>query len=191
MDLHDLIEASPNILPGHKKELYTCLKSFPDGIEKWIYSSHVNEESLYQGDILIDIPVCFVGDDGSTYSGCDPVAMISNSCDMQSGRNETVVASRIISLLDYEKNLQETGAIDIPQQLRNIQLNKVFSYFYLPPANGFQEGFIDFSAMVTIRSDYINRKYTEKRILSLSQNGFYLLLIKLTFHFARMECVNN
>lgn len=187
MGLKELIEGSAYIHPGHKKEFFACLQGFPAGIDKWLYGIPEDKGSLYQGDILVDVPVCFVDEDGDIIKATDRVAMISNTCDLQPGHKETVIASLILTLADHEKFLRQNDEKGVDEILRSIRENNVFSYFYLPKSDDFPESFIDFSTMVTINSDYMNSTYPDKRVLSLSPYGFYLLLIKLTFHLARME----
>jgi hypothetical protein len=188
MELKELIEESPCILPGHKKEFFAYLRNdFPWGIEKWLYGTPEDMGSLYQGDILVDVPVCRIDEDGDVVKATDRVAMISNTCDLQPARKETVIASLIFTFADHEKFLRQNEERDVDRTLRNIRENNVFSYFYLPQSDDFPESFIDFSTMVTIDSYYMNSTYPEKRVLSLSPHGRYLLLIKLTFHLARVE----
>lgn len=187
MGLRELIEGSPCILPGHKAEFLAHLETFPDRIEEWLYGVPDDMGSLYQGDIVVNMPVCLIDEDGDVIRASDCVAMISNSCDLQPGRRGNVVASLVLNLSEYENHLRANGEPGVHERLTNIRANLVYSYFYLPASNGFPESFIDFSTMVTINSDYMNSTYSSKRILSLSPYGFYLLLIKLTFHLARME----
>ncbi len=187
MTLEDAIAKAQLILPEHKKEFTSLLEKFPKNIDQWLYRSPIDPASLYQGDILVDIPVCFIDDDGDTVKGIDYVAMISNTCDMQPARKETVLASPIVVINELADHLKAVGNKGIDNKLEDIRSNNIFSFFYLPEHGNFPESFIDFSRMITITSDYINRIYSGKRILSLSQYGFYLFLIKLTFHLARME----
>jgi hypothetical protein len=187
MTLEEAIERSSIILPEHKKEFNALLARFPRDIERWLYGIPDDANSIFQGDVLVEIPLCFVDEDGDIVKGTDSVAMISNSCDMQPSRKETVIASPIISLAEYEEHLRNAGETGLDNKLTDVRHNKIFSFFYLPQSKSFSESFIDFSRMVTINSSYINRIFSGKRMLSLSRYGFYLFLIKLTFHLARME----
>lgn len=186
MTLEDAIEKAAIILPEHRKELFAYLKKLPDGIEKWLYRVEIADpQSLYQGDVLLNLPTCFVDEEGDVVKGNDVVAVISNTCDMQPARQDFIIASPIVSL-----NELEGDAVAVENLRAEIRRNKIFRYFYLPPQNDFPESFIDFSKMVSISSPYLNgvkRDSPRQCILSLSQNGFYFFLIKLTFHLARME----
>ena len=109
MTLEDAIKRANIILPEHKSEFTSYLQKLPQGIEKWLYGTPDNPNSLYQGDILIDLPVCFVNEAGDVVKGIDYVAMISNACDMQPNRKETVIASPIVRFSEYEKHLRDTA----------------------------------------------------------------------------------
>jgi hypothetical protein len=190
MTLEDAIHQANIILPEHKEEFIKQLKRFPYGIEKWLYrDSLVIPDSLYQGDILFNLPTCFIDEEGDIIEGEDFVALISNTCDMQPGRRDFVIISPIVPFDEYKEHLIHTKK-DVENVLMDIRKNRIFGFFYLPPREMIPESFIDFSRMVSISSTYVNNikiSLPEKCLLSLSPYGFYLFLIKLTFHLARME----
>ncbi len=192
MTLEDAIQRASIILPEHKKEFFKHLQNLPDEIYKWLYFERLADaNSLSQGDILMNIPICFIDEEGDTIAGEDYVAMISNICDMQPRRKEFIIVSPIIFFDEYKKELIKAKK-GIDNTLNDIRKNRIFSYFYLPSENRIPESFIDFSRMVSVSSIYLNNiklKKAEQCLLSLSQYGFYLFLIKLTFHLARMEKV--
>lgn len=191
MTLEDAIHQANIILPEHKEAFIKQLKKFPYGIEKWLYhDSLVVPYSLHQGDILLNLPTCFIDEDGDIVEGRDFVALISNTCDMQPGRRDFVIISPIVSFDEYKEHLIVHTKKDVENVLMDIQKNRIFSFFYLPLKGTLPESFIDFSRMVSISSTYVNNiknSLPEKCLLSLSPYGFYLFLIKLTFHLARME----
>ena len=76
------------------------------------------------------------------------------------------------------------------RKISAIRKNEKFFHFYLPEVKGFPERFIDLTNMISISSQYLNmikKNKAEKCFISLSDNGFYLFLIKLVYHFARLE----
>jgi len=192
MTLDDAINNAALILPEHKAEFTKYLEKLPDGIDKWLYLGNIADAaSVYQGDILLDIPVCLIDDDGNAIAGRDIVALISNTCDMQSARQEFVTVCPIVTFDELRQNI-ESQKLDA--LLHDIKNNRIFRYFYLPPNGGFPEGYIDFSRMVSISSLYLNdikRSKPQQCILSLSHYGYYFFLVKLTFHLARMETPKN
>lgn len=187
--LPEAIRNSTVILPEHHDELIECLQDFPLGLEKWLYRPRVvDTESLYQADIIIEVPTCFINEEGTPVKGVDVVCLVSATCDMQDSRKEFIVTAPIIpfhELLAFAPDKEKAAnSID---EMRN---NRVFSYFYLPEHNGLPEGIIDFTRMVAVSSRHLNKiKRTSPNhcLLSLSQLGYYLFLIKLTYYLARME----
>lgn len=191
MTLEEALNETPIIKERDKESLLKCLKEdFPDHIEKWLYSESItNDVSLYQGDILRDIPICFIDEDGDPIEGKSFVSLASNTCDMQPKRQDFILVSPVIPIEEYKRDLESVGA-DVESKISAIRKNRIFSHFYLPAKDDFDESFIDFSQIISVHSEYLNDVKTnksEKCKLSLSQNGFYLFLIKLGYHFARME----
>jgi len=194
MTLEEALRETPIIRERDKASLFKCLKEdFPTHIEKWLYTDGITDAAaLYQGDIVLDLPVCFIDEDGDIIGGNSAVSLVSNTCDMQPGRKDYILVSPVIPIEEQRKDYESVGA-DIENHLANIRNNRIFSYFYLPPKGDFGESFIDFSQMITIHSNYLNNIKTEAPAnckVSLSRNGFYLFLIKLGYHFARMEYTN-
>lgn len=191
MTFEEAINQAPNILPGHKKEFLECLRDFPFGIEKWLYLSSVaDHKSLFQGDIILDLPTSMIDDDGFPVKGMDSVALISNSCDMQLDRHNSIIVSPIIELNEYKACLEKIAPGKAESKISAIRKNEKFCHFYLPEVKGFPESFIDLTNMISISSQYLNmvkKNKAEKCFISLSDNGFYLFLIKLVYHFARLE----
>lgn len=191
MTFEEAINQAPNILPGHKKEFSECIRNFPFGVEKWLYlNSVVNDNALYQGDIILDLPTSMIDDEGYPVKGSDNVALISNSCDMQPDRHDSIIVSPIIDLNEYKSCLEKIAPEKAENQISAIRKNEKICYFYLPEVKGFPESFIDLTNMISISSKYLNmikNSKTEKCFISLSDNGFYLFLIKLVYHFARLE----
>ncbi|KJU86847.1 hypothetical protein MBAV_000961 [Candidatus Magnetobacterium bavaricum] len=184
MTLDDAIQRAQFIRPEHKGKLRECLeKLHPDCISKWLYGTHREYDTLYQGDILKEIPVCFIDEDGDVISGTDYVAMISNTCDMQPNRKETIIVSPIVTLADYKEDLIENKVKNVDSKLEDIKKNKIISKFYLPHNGIFPESFVDFSSMVTVNSIFVNRVYRDKELLSLISIWFLFFPYKAHFPF--------
>jgi hypothetical protein len=195
--LDDAINNAKLILPGHKKEFFEILKNFPNDIERWLFNESVaDKESLYQGDIVLDLPVCFVWNNGKIKKGAKNVILVSNTCDMQPNRHNFIVVSPFIPIQKHKEKLSRISPNSpnkVESNLADIRKNKVFSSFYIPANNCIEEGFIDFTQMISIGSSYLNeikKGGTASCPISLSVNGRYLFLIKLLFHIARQKPQN-
>lgn len=184
MSLAEAIQQAEFINPQHREGLNKVLNNeFPGEVEKWLYSRNVDYNTLSQGDIINQIPVCFINKKGSVIKGVDTVALISNVCDMQPTRRDYISVSPIIPLDDVAAEISSNILTDI----RNY---KIIRFFYLPSNGTFPESCIDLSRVVSISSFYINQlkeHQSSQFILSFSQYGHYLFLIKLTHHLARLE----
>lgn len=183
MKFEELITNSYFNLPSHKSKLLDFIrKNFPHGVYKNLYSRNIDPYILYQGDVIKQIPVCFIDKDGNTQIGLDTVALVSNTCDMQHNRQPTIIVSPIIELSELSHMSND--------YIKDLKNNNIFRYFYLPPAGRMPESCVDFARMSTLNNVYINNlKSTVPHncIISLSGVGFYLFLIKLTYHLARTE----
>jgi hypothetical protein len=187
--LQQAIRNSTVVFPEHQNELIERLENFPYGLEKWLYRTCiVDTQSLYQADIIIKVPTCFINEVGKPAKGVDIVCLISATCDMQDSRKEFIVAAPIVPF--DELMAVATDKEQAANRIDEMRKNRVFSYFYLPEQNGLPEGFVDFTRMMAVSSRYLNmlkKTSPEHCILSLSQTGYYLFLIKLTYYLARME----
>jgi len=191
MTLGEAILQSNIILPGHKDDFIKCLKDFPFGLEKWLYRKIADSDSQsYQGDILHNFPICFIDEDGDAAGEERHIALISNSCDMVAGRKPFIIVSPIMTVEEYTESQAGVKPEKIENTVKDLKNNQIFAYFYLPKAGSLPESFIDLSKMYSIDSRYLIRerkRSTNKYIISLSDKGSYLFLIKLTYHFARLE----
>jgi hypothetical protein len=191
--LQEAIRNSTVILPAHQNELIKCLENFPYGLEKWLYRTYIiDTQALYQADIIIEVPTCFINESGKPVRGVDIVCLISATCDMQDSRKEFIVTAPIVPF--HELMAVAADKDQAAERIKEIRKNRVFSYFYLPKQNGLPGGFVDFTRMVAVSSRYLNgikKTRPEYFILSLSQTGYYLFLIKLTYYLARMEASDS
>ena len=144
------------------KQLFSSLKDFPNNIDSRFYSNYdLDANILYQGDCLKDIPAFNLP---NTYSKVSQSMAISNTCDMDLNNKR---------LCNYISSLKK-------QQITNA--------FYLPKSNNLDEAVVFFDYTNSFDIHFINRdSLKEKRLVSLSNYGFYILLIKLSIHFTRVQ----
>ncbi|HSW62014.1 MAG TPA: hypothetical protein VLH56_01640 [Dissulfurispiraceae bacterium] len=188
MYLEEAINKATIIAEEQKADFFACLDRLPQDLDRWLYNPTILEEqSLNQGDILNNIPICFIEDDGDAYGGNFTVALMSTSCDMQPGRLPYVLAAPVVSLEELTQYKNKDTANQFAEQIKK---NKIARYFFLPALNGLGDACIDFSQIVTISSNFMHKIKSEKPsncVLSLSQKGYYFFLVKLMYFFARIE----
>ena len=124
-----------------------------------------------------------------------PVLLLSNTCDMDIG-NERINPCRImyapiLNLEKYIKALQARGheqaAID--NHVKDIKSQVVSQILYLPTSAFWDHDsivFFDRAISIPLSRDSIN-KCIQTRSFTLSNYGFYLLLLKLSYHFTRIQ----
>jgi len=172
-------------LPEHIKPFADQLQQFPNGYEKWVYSSALPQET-YQGDVFAGVPFVSLDDSGDVIRGELFGMVVSNTCDAQPGQGDFVLVAPVIDLEDYRLHNELKGE-DLENHVRALVENKISQLMFLPNTNGFGRSFVDFGNICSISLRFFHSDRGQKRLLSLSQCGHYFLLMKLAYHFCRLE----
>lgn len=138
-------------------------------------------DHLAQGDIIHPVSF-FVGeDDEVTYRYDGPGVVISNTCDAE--HDEHVLLAASFPLRVYLENN--------PTDETTLRSNCIFNLMFLPWVGADGRGIVtDLSWVQThSRASIIStlRSGAIRKVASLSNIGFYLLLAKLTVHLLRPE----
>jgi hypothetical protein len=155
------------------------------------YYSSLEHEGILQGDVWSGLQM-FNFDSGERQGKRGII--ISNSCDIDS-RNGRLMPARMvfapmIKISVYQNFLERRGVAQekIGNHLREIRRQAVTSAFYLPQGRGMDEECIVFlDDMHNVPVAYFEKYEESKKILSLSQIGFYVFVMKLSMHFCRMH----
>lgn len=189
----------PRYLSDTSKEtLIKELKNFPtDGSKDVIYTSALDGvDYLLQGDGVKDVD--YVSFPDVKHVGKVPVILISNTCDMSIGNHRIndcrIMFVPILNLDKYQKMLLEKGISSkrIEQHINDIRSQYITQILYLPKGKagiglGY-EGIAFFDRALSIPlNDDVNRKFVSNKIFTLSDFGFYLFLLKLSYHFTRIQ----
>lgn len=173
------------------RQLFSSLKDFPNNIDSRFYSNYVLDDNiLYQGDCLKDIPTLNLPD---TQSKMSQSMAISNTCDMDLNNkrlwNTRILFSQIILLERLVKGLYQKFPEDkVSNYISSLKKQQITNAFYLPKSNNLDEAVVFFDYTNSFDIHFINRdSLKEKRLVSLSNYGFYILLIKLSIHFTRVQ----
>ena len=199
MIIEDLIDTS-HFVAEDQKDL--CKKYFcqiPISLEStWFYSLHTSSIS-YQGDIIDKFYVSFTdleGDNIITQAIEDQACMLmSNTCDMyfeDKTREKYISVAPIFNYDEFANSpkpaaYSEQGWIDF---LKDVRENKITDILYIPGKNGINDSVVLLDMITSFDPKLLSamiEKESTKRILTLSQIGYYFFLIKLTYHFARYE----
>lgn len=173
------------------KQLFSALKDFPNNIDERFYNSYnLDDNILYQGDCLKDIPAFNLPD---TCSKLSQSMAISNTCDMDLNNkrlwNTRILFSQIILLEKLEKALYQKFSEDrISNYISSLKKQQITNAFYLPKSKNLDEAIVFFDYTNSFDINFVDREsLKEKRLVSLSNYGFYILLLKLSIHFTRIQ----
>lgn len=195
MDLVDDIELYlPRYLSEDKlNSLKQQLKEFGEGYDtgKYFTDRLKNDPLLYQGDGVCAL-VCNFPD---TKSKDAPVLLLSNTCDMDIGNNRMNSCRMMYApILNLEKYILKLKSRNIPDEkiknhVSDIKGQIISQIFYLPKTSSLgYDGMVFFDRAMSLPLSEENvGKCIASRLFSLSNYGFYLLLLKLSYHFTRIQ----
>lgn len=172
-----------------KKELGNFTQN---GTQKSIYTSALSSaEYLLQGDGVSEIDYCNFPD---TTIKKAPVLLLSNTCDM-SLENRRMNPCRItfvplLNLNKYKESLCERFDQErIESHINDIKNQHITQILFLPQGGKLEYdaiAFFDMSISLPL-NETIVKDMCDKKLFTLSDFGFYLLLLKLSMHFTRIK----
>lgn len=183
----------PQYLSAESSEsLFQELNNFPANLDQRLYTTCLTDKNIiFQGDGLKLMPLINFPEKEIYESA---VMVLSNTCD-NSIENERYIApnliyapiikiSKLVALLEES----EIEKIKIDNLVFSIKKQRVTQLFYLPAGDGVEEESIVFFDKVNSSENYFEpTTINDLRFFSLSDYGFYLLLIKLSIHFTRIR----
>lgn len=180
---------SEDKLTSLKKEL----KNFGNGCDSGKYFTTIlnSAPNLFQGDCV----KAQVWNLPNIETREENVILLSNTCDMDISNQRLnscrVMYAPILNLKKYHKNLIERGfeKNKIDNHIKDIKNQLVSQILYLPTKSilGY-DSFVLFDRTISIPlTRKIVENCTKTRKVSLSNYGFYLFLLKLSYHFTRIQ----
>lgn len=120
--------------------------------------------------------------------------VLSNSCDVDPGNPREVPArvifAPLVKLSAYEALLRGSGidATRVDEKVASIKAQKTTNIFYLPADGPLDEDYVvrldDAHSMpVAAHTEASDRE----KLFTLSNTGFYMLVLKLSVHFCRLQ----
>lgn len=185
----DIKRYLPQFLSGPSQdELFSCLVGFPYNIDQRFYSDVVLQEmEIVQGD-GIDQALIIKWETKELFPV--PAIVLSNSCDIDLSNKRDqfpfICYCPIISLQKYVDKLRSIGK-DVTSLLVDIKAQRVTSIFYLPKGQNLVEDKIILLDKIYSCPHNEKTRLESKKIFSLSNYGFYMLLLKISIHFTRIR----
>lgn len=170
----------PSVDTEIKNAVRNAIKQINMDNKKWFMPQVLPE--LSQGDILSKLPFTIQKEDGNSKTYMAKGIILSNTCDLV--RDDYIM---IAPLYDIDKGGFKR------EQIKDLKDN-VFSGKMCFKQSELDNYFVDFSQSATFNRKLIleamNRNFV-KREGSLTQFAWYLLLIKLTVYYMRVENHEN
>ena len=196
-NIDNLIDVS-NFIDEHSKEkCKRCFRQIPTNLSTWIYSYKLQED-IYQGDVVDRLDLVYNeinGDSLETRSFEDiPCILLSNTCDMNTKGKTREKYISVAPLYSYKEFVElkpvEYSISSWREFLYAVKENRITDILFLPAKNELDDSVVLLDRISSFDPKLLEFKLNKekaKKILSLSQIGFYYFLIKLTHHFARSE----
>lgn len=169
------------------------LEDFPDNIDQRMYTSIADENLLCQGDVIKDMPYAEIDHLEMGVKNKDCI-VLSNTCDIDPNNkrffNSHIMYAPLIELAKYKKVLLDHGVSEqqITGHINSIKEQRVSQILYLPESQSFNESIVFLDKVINIDHRYIDRlTLKDRRLVSLSDYGFYMLLFKISVHFCRLQ----
>ena len=177
------------------KKLLHSIGGFPDNISHTLYTNSLTDDNIiFQGDALKSLPITNLPEEKIGFA---PSLIISNTCDIDLSNirpfQSQICYAPILRLDKYENMLkmskkyrEEESRLQHLEKLRKQHITQVL---YLPIGGGLEyEGVVFLDRIVNCHNKSISREHlSKKRLFSLSNYGHYLLLMKLSIHFCRIQ----
>lgn len=175
-------------------ELFSGLKDFPDKLDQRFYTDALaHEEIIFQGDGIRRLLAIQLPEDlqPKIVNGI----ILSNTCDTFGGNirafSSRIVYAPIVTLAKYIARIEEKKIdnFELKDHIQAIKKQYVTQILFLPEIKGRLEDSIVFlDGILNIKNSFINRsELKHDRIFTLSNLGHYILLIKLSIHFSRIQ----
>lgn len=181
-------ETFPNITPETGTKLHQLIRK-KDRYLNWLFATSALEY-LSQGDVLEEVPFLVLKEDGKALKQKLSVMILNNTCDLQWDNSDP--RSKYTSIVplflcnQYLKPFKDTHNYEV-----DLKNNVITSKFYISSPPGYERDYIvDFSLICSIDTQYLQngiQQGTLKKVASLSVNGYYYFLAKLTLHLMRSE----
>lgn len=120
--------------------------------------------------------------------------VLSNSCDVDPGNPRPVPANvtfaPLVKLSAYQEVLAKSGieSAQITSKIDAIKAQKTTNIFYIPSGGPLDDDYIvRLDSMQSMPVHVHNQAQEKEKLFTLSQTGFYMLILKLSVHFCRLH----
>ncbi len=186
MDLEETARQSGIVRREHVDDLLLSLKNRNYG---WIICSPSQTQERLQGDLVQQMPVALIDPTGSVRSKDFTAMVINNACDLQPGRSEFITLAPVEDFNRFAAAMLNKDRERARTYLESIRANNIDEFLYIPNCSQLPNGGIvrlDLMSSLSV-AVYDAAIASGRRLASLTQDGFYFMLMKLTHFLARPE----
>lgn len=205
MNVETLEKYLPAYLNSDSKN--SLLKFLNSDFDKNLTSSEVylteTKDYFMQGDIFLNIPFLRITEKEPLISDA---LMISNTCDVDRNnvRKTQEINFNFIQIFRLRETIEGLKKKNISSDSirsfeNDIRKNQISNCFYLPACKSesghiqFEESYACFDKTSCYSPNFIYKNYKDhetkqrRRAISLTNYGFYLLIVKMSIHFCRLK----
>jgi len=174
-----------------QKKLLKEISDFPDNLDSRFYTTILKDElTIFQGDGLDNLEISNLPSHDFLKAKC---LITSNTCDI-APENRRFFESRltycpIIDLEKYIRNLknQNVSKTKIDNHLKDLKAQKITQILYLPANKLMNESLVFLDRTNNCPTTSVTESdLIRNRLFTLSNYGFYMLLLKLSISFTRI-----
>lgn len=187
MELEQAARESGLVRPEH---LQALLRSLTNRTFGWLVCDPSRRDERLQGNLVSGLPVAIVAPDGTPRCKPFTTMVINNVCDLQPGRSECVTVAPV---QEFDRFAEGVAANGDPGRTKNflddVRRNQVDGLFYIPHCPQLPKGgVVRFDRLASMSANIYEQSLADgRRLASLTQSGFYFLLMKLTRFLVRPE----
>ena len=188
MNWEETVRRSSVIREQHRESLIAGLRNRQDF--NWLLGAPNRSFDRLQGDFFETFPVSYLDPQAQPATNRRTVMIVNNTCDLPANRSTFVSVAPVVDLGSFLKALEKRRK---PEALANfektVRENNVCELLFLPTLKGFPNGALVRLDMICSVAMSLLEEAVRRgtRCASFTQNGFYVLLMKLTYHLTRIE----
>jgi len=174
-----------------QKNLLKEISDFPNNLDSRFYTRVLkNELTIFQGDGIKGLEISNLPSHDYLNAKC---LITSNTCDI-APENKRLFESRltycpIIDLEKYISNLemQKIDSAKIENHIKDLKAQRITQILYLPSNDKIKDSIVFLDRINNSPTSVITKaNIKSKRLFTLSNYGFYMLLLKLSISFTRI-----
>lgn len=179
----------PSLAAADLRDLYKDLKKLDEGLR--YYSPHAFDFYL-QGDAFASVPFLIVKSESIGEKSTTAI-LLSNTCDVSDDNSHMeppfVTVAPIIRVSRWRSGLLNLGVKEnaIEEKLKAARAHKISSLFLLAQGQGIdEESLVLFQQIQSMPIQRFNVA-SPTRLATLSQAAHWVLTVKLSIHFCRLQ----